>query len=81
MGIRTLFVDDLGKWWKLWSLYFFAAIGVLPDAYNAVSAMGWVDQVPHGIIWPIRALCAGGIIARLVKQRTEKTCEDDKAHS
>ena len=69
MGIRQHFITELNEAWKLWSIYFFAAIGSLPDAYNLVATMGWVDQVPHAIIWPIRILAAGGIMARLMRQR------------
>lgn len=79
MGIREMFVDDLSKWWKMWSVWIFGLIGVLPDAYNAVATMGWIDEVPGAIKWPIRGLAAAGVILRLMRQR--KPDIDEKAHS
>lgn len=65
-------IDDWKNAWKFLSVHILTLLLVMPDAYNAVAAMGWMDQLPEPAMWVIRCLAGVGIIARLVKQRKEQ---------
>lgn len=69
MNIREIFVSDASKWWKMWSVWIFGAIGVFPDAYNTIAAMGWLNELPGPAKWIIRGMAAGGVVVRLMKQK------------
>lgn len=69
----TAFLDRylIPEWRKLhqmFSVWFFVFIAIAPDAYNAISSMGWLDQVPDQFKWTIRILATVGIFSRLMKQ-------------
>ena len=62
-------IDDWKQAWKLHSVQVFAVVALLPDIYNGIAAMGWLDQLPGPAMWTMRALGAIGIAARVLKQR------------
>lgn len=55
---------------KLASVLVCLFIGAFPDIYNAVAAMGWLDELPAAAKWCIRLLAVIGIAARLIKQES-----------
>lgn len=63
-------IDDWKAAWKLASVWVFAAIGMFPDIYNAVAAMGWMSELPTPALWTIRALAVVGIASRIIKQQS-----------
>lgn len=64
-------VDEFKHCWKMLSIWTFALIGVAPDLYQAVVAMGWLqdENVPQSFVWTLRGLAVAGIVGRLIKQR------------
>ena len=78
-AIRIGLIDDAGKAYKLASVWAFVLIGAMPDIYNGIAAMGWVDQVPERFTWILRGCAAAGIVVRVLKQRAPRA--DDKAGS
>jgi len=81
MNIRELFVADVSKWWKMWSVWIFGAVGVLPDAYNSIAAMGWLDELPTPAKWILRGLAATGIVFRLMRQKPRGRMEGETTPS
>lgn len=74
--MKFTFIDNIKHSWKLWSVWFFIIIGIAPDLYNGISAMGWLDEAPKAFVWTIRALSVMGLASRLIKKkRLEK--DDD----
>ena len=55
--------------WKLASVQVYVLIGAMPDIYNAVAALGWIDQLPGAAMWVVRGMAAMGIAARVIKQQ------------
>ena len=45
-------------------------IMAMPDIYNAVAALGWIEQLPEPAMWVVRGLAAAGIAARIIKQKS-----------
>ncbi|WP_045769536.1 hypothetical protein [Xanthomonas albilineans] len=66
-------IDDWHRAYRLASVQVFAAIALLPDAYNGIAALGWLDELPGPAKWTIRAAGAIGVIARLVRQRNTES--------
>ncbi len=62
-------IDEWKAAWKLASVWVFAFIGMFPDIYNAVAAMGWMSELPSPALWSIRGLAVAGIASRLIKQQ------------
>lgn len=65
-----ILVDGWRKGWKMLSVWAFAVIGISPDLYGAVAAMGWLDDqaVPGVFVWSLRGLAVAGIAVRLLRQ-------------
>ncbi len=63
-------VGDWRKAWRFYSVWAFAVVGILPDAYNAIVASGMLGgaDTPEYLTWSMRAAAIGGILLRLVKQ-------------
>lgn len=64
-------VDEWRQAWKMLSVWAFAVIGIAPDLYSGIVAMGWLDDgnVPAAFVWTLRGLAVLGIGARLLRQR------------
>ncbi|WP_295548596.1 hypothetical protein [uncultured Pseudacidovorax sp.] len=58
---------------KLASVQVFAVLGLFPDIYNGIAALGWLEELPPTAKWCIRGLAAIGIAARLIRQDKLKT--------
>ncbi|MNC79139.1 hypothetical protein D3C75_1315410 [compost metagenome] len=50
-------------------MWVFGLVTVFPDIYDAIAAMGWMDELPDPAKWSIRALGALGVIARVLARR------------
>lgn len=61
-------ISDWRGAWKLLSVWAFALIGAMPDFYNGLAAMGWIESIPDPAIWTIRVMAGLGIAARLIRQ-------------
>lgn len=68
-------VDEWKHCWKMISLWMFALIGVAPDLYSGIVAMGWLqdENVPQAFVWTLRGLAVAGIAGRLLKQKKAPT--------
>lgn len=75
---RLCLISDWRDAWKLLSVWAFAFIGAMPDLYNGLAAMGWIDAMPSPAIWTIRVMAGAGILCRLVKQ-FNKGVEDEQS--
>lgn len=64
-------VAEWRKAWKMLSVWAFAVVGISPDLYSAVVAMGWLDDegVPPAFVWALRGLAVAGILSRLLRQK------------
>lgn len=62
-------IDNWRQCWRLASVQVYMLIAAMPDIYNAVAALGWIDQLPAAAMWIVRALAALGIAARVIKQK------------
>ncbi|MCU1054178.1 hypothetical protein JAK47_06470 [Stenotrophomonas maltophilia] len=67
--MKLQLIDDWRKAWKLASVWVFGLVTLFPDAYDAIAAMGWMDELPDPAKWSIRALGAMGVIARVLARR------------
>lgn len=63
-------IDNWRQCWKLASVQVYVLIAAMPDIYNAVAALGWIDQLPVTAMWAVRILAAIGIAARVIKQKS-----------
>lgn len=65
-----ILIDDWHKGWKKLSVWAFALIGVSPEIYAGIAAMGWLDDqaVPQTFVWSLRSMAALGIVARHLRQ-------------
>jgi hypothetical protein len=68
MKLRELIVADVSAVWKQWSTYVLTALVAFPSAYDAIAAMGWMDQLPEPARWSIRGLATAGILAKHYRQ-------------
>lgn len=66
---RGYLIADAGKFWKFGTTWVFVLIGAMPDIYNGIASMGWVDEVPDKFKWILRGMAASGIVIRVLKQR------------
>ena len=65
-------IDNWQKCLRLASVRVYVLIGAMPDIYNAVAALGWMDQIPTPAMWTFRTLAALGIAARIIRQQTKE---------
>ena len=63
-------IENWRQCWRLASIRVYALIGLMPDIYNAVAALGWIEQLPEPAMWVVRGLAAAGIAARIIKQKS-----------
>lgn len=63
-------IDNWRQCWKMASMWAYVFIGAMPDVYNAIAALGWVEQLPEPAMWTVRAMAAAGIAARIIKQKS-----------
>ncbi|KMM77069.1 hypothetical protein ACP93_02585 [Xanthomonas sp. NCPPB 1128] len=68
--MKVELIEDWRRAWKLASVQVFAGIALLPDIYNGVAALGWMDELPGPAKWIIRSMGAAGVIARIVRQNS-----------
>ena len=62
-------IDNWRQCWKMASVQVYVLIAAMPDVYNAIAALGWVEQLPGPAMWTVRGLAAAGIAARIIKQK------------
>lgn len=67
--MKLQLIDNWRRAWKLASVWVFGLITLFPDIYDAIAAMGWMDELPGPAKWSIRALGALGVIARVLSRR------------
>lgn len=63
-------IDNWRQCWKMASVWVYMLIMAMPDIYNAVAALGWIEQLPEPAMWVVRGLAAAGIMARIIKQKS-----------
>ncbi|AUJ13408.1 hypothetical protein [Xanthomonas oryzae] len=62
-------IENWRRAWTLASVQVFAGIVLLPDLYNGVAALGWLEELPGPAKWVIRGLGALGVVARIVRKK------------
>lgn len=67
--MKLQLIDDWRKAWKLASVWVFGLVTLFPDIYDAIAAMGWMDELPELAKWSIRGLGVLGVIARVLSRR------------
>lgn len=65
-------IPEWKRAYKLASVRVLAVLVVFPDIYNAIAALGWLEELPIPAKWSIRILAGLGIAARLIKQNAPK---------
>lgn len=63
-------IDNWRQCLKLASVQVYVLIAAMPDIYNAIAVLGWVEQLPGPAMWTVRGLAASGIAARIIKQKS-----------
>lgn len=68
--MKLQLVADAGKWWKMYSIWAFAFIAVLPDIWNLVVSSGLLEdtQVGQKLNAIIKIATIIGAAVRLIKQ-------------
>lgn len=71
MKIEIEAIDDIKKWYKLYSVWFFALIVAAPELYNLAISLGWFSatQVPAGFSRLVQTIAALGGVFRVIKQK------------
>ncbi|RLK56223.1 hypothetical protein BCL79_0606 [Stenotrophomonas rhizophila] len=72
--MKLQLIDGWHRAWKLASVWVFGLVTVFPDIYDAIAAMGWMDELPEPAKWSIRGLGALGVVARVLKSRRKPPC-------
>ncbi|AUJ12384.1 hypothetical protein BVV20_09465 [Xanthomonas oryzae pv. oryzae] len=62
-------IENWRRAWTLASVQVFAGIVLLPDLYNGVAALCWLEELPGPAKWVIRGLGALGVVARIVRKK------------
>jgi uncharacterized membrane protein len=62
-------IEGWRRAWKFASVQVFALVALLPDIYNGVAALGWMDELPEAAKWTIRTAGAVGVVARIVRKK------------
>ena len=70
--IVNFLIDEWKQAWRMLSVWAFALIGIAPDLYTGIIAMGWLDDanVPPSFVWTLRGLAVVGIAGRLLRQKS-----------
>lgn len=63
-------IENWRQCWRMASMWVYMLIAAMPDIYNAVAALGWIEQLPDPAMWTVRAMAAIGIAARIIKQKS-----------
>ena len=63
-------IENWKQCWKMASMWVYMLFMAMPDVYNAIAALGWVEQLPEPAMWTVRAMAAIGIAARIIKQKS-----------
>lgn len=65
-------IDGWRAWWKMYSIWFFAALGMLPEIYNLAISSGFItaEEAPKFISRIISGVAFFGAVSRLLKQKT-----------
>lgn len=61
-------IDDWKRCWSFASVQVLTLIVMLPDIYNGLAAMGWLEELPAPAKWAIRGMGALGIVARVMQR-------------
>lgn len=74
MSAASILVDDWRQAWRKLSVWAFALVGISPDLYSAIVAMGWLadENVPPAFVWSLRILAVAGVAMRLIRQTKAK---------
>ncbi|PPV04646.1 hypothetical protein XBLMG947_4149 [Xanthomonas bromi] len=62
-------IENWHRAWKFTSVQVCTGIVLLPDIYNSVAGLGWLEELPAPAKWVIRALGALGVVARIVQKK------------
>ncbi len=68
--MKLTFVDEVRVWYKMYSVWFFAILGILPDLYNLAVDNHLLDggNAPAFLARAINVIAFAGAASRLVKQ-------------
>lgn len=69
--MKIQLVDGARAWYRMYSVWFFAAAGMVPEIWNLVVQSGLItqDQSPAALNRIIQLVAVGGAIFRLVQQK------------
>lgn len=70
-------IHDWRNAWRFGSVWLFAIIAAMPELYNTIAALGFMDEAPPAFVWTVRGLAVVGLVTRFVKQhRPPQESED-----
>jgi len=75
-------IDKWQEGWKLYSAWAWAFVLALPDLYNGMATMGWLDSMadtPNTLKWIIRGAAVVGLASRFISQTKPKPDDTDTA--
>lgn len=61
-------IEDWRKAWRFATVQWSTFVLFIPDIYNGIAAMGWLDELPGSVKWLVRGIGAVGIIARVTRK-------------
>lgn len=69
--MKIQFIDTAHKWYTMYSIWFFAALGVMPEVYNLALQFNILegDAAPAQLSRLINLVAFFGALSRLVKQK------------
>lgn len=69
--MKIQLIDTAHKWYTMYSIWFFAALGVMPDVYNLAVQFNLVqgDSAPAQLSRIINLVAFFGAVSRLLKQK------------
>ena len=70
-SLKIELVDGWTKWYKFWSIRFYAIIAILPDIWNLLDSSGILHgtEVSEQFSLMVKLIALAGAVSRLVKQK------------
>lgn len=69
--MKLQLIDQAGKWYSMYSIWFFALLGVMPELYNLAVSYNMVsgEAAPAVLARAINTIAFVGAVSRLIKQK------------
>lgn len=73
--MKITFIDNAKLWYKMYSVWFMALLGMLPDIFNLAITSGLfsAENAPEKLSYLMKVVAFLGIVSRLIKQKVAET--------